>query len=129
MYAVYGSSFRALMASVCEEGDMQCWWSRRHANTSTVGGPGGGWHEAMVLICLPLAAPIGLSLWHIPTPYGSEGVLVVSTAPLAEGGKNCGLGGSNPIAKNCGKIAEKLRKIAENCGKIAEKLRCRKRPS
>ena len=34
------------------------------------------------------------------------------------GGKNCGLGGSNPIAKNCGKIAEKLRRIAENCGKL-----------
>ena len=49
--------------------------------------------------------------------------------PMAGGGKNCGLGGSNPIAKNCGKIAGKLRKIAENCGKIAEKLRCRKRPS
>ena len=34
------------------------------------------------------------------------------------GGGNCGLGGSNPIAKNCGKIAGKLRKIAENCGKL-----------
>ena len=35
------------------------------------------------------------------------------------GGGNCGLGGSNPIAKNCGKIAEKWRKLR----KIAEKLR------
>ena len=25
-----------------------------------------GWHEAMVLVCLPLAAPIGLSSLHIP---------------------------------------------------------------
>ena len=36
------------------------------------------------------------------------------------GGGDCGLGGSNPIAKNCGKIAGKLRK---NCGEIAGKLR------
>ena len=25
-------------------------------------GGGGGWHEALVLVCLPLAAPIGLSV-------------------------------------------------------------------
>ena len=40
------------------------------------------------------------------------------------GGKNCGLGGSNPIAKNCGKIAEKLR---ENCDVVSgppEPSRC-----
>ena len=45
------------------------------------GGGGGGWHEAMVLVCLPLAAPIGLSPLHIPTPCGSERVSVVSTEP------------------------------------------------
>ena len=39
---------------------------------------GGGWHEAMVLVCLPLAAHIGLSPLHIPTPCGSKRVLVVS---------------------------------------------------
>ena len=60
-------------------------------------------------------------------PFGGGGGKVWE--PSQEGGGNCGLGGSNPIAKNCGKIAGKLRKIAENCGKIAEKLRCRKRPS
>ena len=43
---------------------------------------GGGWHEAMVLVCLPLAAPIGLSPLHILTLCGSERVLVVSTEPL-----------------------------------------------
>ena len=32
----------------------------------------------MVLVCLPLAAPIGLSLLHILTPCGSERVSVVS---------------------------------------------------
>ena len=36
----------------------------------------------MVLVCLPLAAPIGLSPLHIPTLCGSEHVLVVSTEPL-----------------------------------------------
>ena len=35
----------------------------------------------MVLVCLPLAAPIGLSPSHIPTPCGSEHVSVVSTEP------------------------------------------------
>ena len=46
------------------------------------GGGGGGWHEAMVLVCLPLAAPIGLSPLHLLTLCGSECVLVVSTEPL-----------------------------------------------
>ena len=36
----------------------------------------------MVLACLPLAAPIGLSPLHILTLCGSECVLVVSTEPL-----------------------------------------------
>ena len=36
----------------------------------------------MVLVCLPLAALIGLSLLHIPTLCGSERVLVVSMEPL-----------------------------------------------
>ena len=42
----------------------------------------GGWHEPMVLVCLPLAAPIGLSPLHILTLCGSERVLAVSTEPL-----------------------------------------------
>ena len=42
----------------------------------------GVWHKASVSDCLPLAAPIGLSPLHIPTPCGSERVLVVSTEPL-----------------------------------------------
>ena len=41
----------------------------------------GGWHEAMVLVCLPLAAPIGLSPLLILTLCGPERVLVVSTEP------------------------------------------------
>ena len=51
------------------------------------------WHEAMVLVCLPLAAPIGLSPLHILTLCGSERVLVVTETPddlscltTAEGG-------------------------------------------
>ena len=36
----------------------------------------------MVLVCLPLAAPIGLSPLLILTLCGSERVLVVSTEPL-----------------------------------------------
>ena len=36
------------------------------------GGVGeGGWHEAMVLVCLPLAAPIGLSPLYIPIVGGN----------------------------------------------------------
>ena len=42
---------------------------------------GGGGHEAMVLVCLPLAAPIGLSPLHILTFRGPERVLVGSTEP------------------------------------------------
>ena len=44
-------------------------------------GGGGGWHEAMALVCLPLAAPIGLSPLLILTPCGPKRVLVVSTEP------------------------------------------------
>ena len=50
-------------------------------------GPEGGirgagcWHEAMVLVGLPLAAPIGLSPLLILTLCGPERVLVVSTEP------------------------------------------------
>ena len=42
----------------------------------------GGWHNASVLGCLPLAGPIGLSPPLILTLCGSERVLVVSTVPL-----------------------------------------------
>ena len=44
------------------------------------GSRGGG--DAMVLVCLPLAAPIGLSPLYFPTLCGSERVVVVSTEPL-----------------------------------------------
>ena len=49
------------------------------AYTSPLGG--GGWHEASVSDCLPLAAPIGLSPLLILTIRGPERVLVVSTEP------------------------------------------------
>ena len=42
------------------------------------------------------------------------------------GGGDCGLGGSNAIAKSLREICPKLQ---ENCGKIAGKLRRRKQPS
>ena len=42
-------------------------------------GGGGMWHMASVLGCLPLTAPIGLSLLLILTLCGPERVLVVST--------------------------------------------------
>ena len=45
------------------------------------GGGGGGWHEALVLVWLPLAAPIGLSPLLILTLRGPKCVLVVSTEP------------------------------------------------
>ena len=41
----------------------------------------GGWHEATMLVCVPLAAPIGLSPLLILTLCGPERVLVVSTEP------------------------------------------------
>ena len=43
---------------------------------------GGVWQEAIVLVCLLMAAPIGLSPLHILTRCGSKRVLVVSTEPL-----------------------------------------------
>ena len=43
---------------------------------------GGDWHEAMVLVCLPLTAPIGLSPFNILILCGSERILVVSTEPM-----------------------------------------------
>ena len=48
---------------------------------TTTSNLGGGGDEAMVLVCLPLAAPIGLSPLLILTLCGSERVLVVSTEP------------------------------------------------
>ena len=44
-------------------------------------GGGGGWHRAMGLVSLPLAAPIGLSPLHVLTLCGPKRVLVVSTEP------------------------------------------------
>ena len=82
------------------------------SNTGRGGGGGGGglskggrgvWHEAMVLVCLLLAAPIGLSPLHIPTLCGPERVLVVSTEPpddlsclTTPGSAQGGLGGTPP---------------------------------
>ena len=45
------------------------------------GGGGRGQHEALVLLCLALVAPIGLSPLLIPTLCGPQRVLVVSTEP------------------------------------------------
>ena len=56
-------------------------WPGGEGGRSPGGGKGGGGHEAMVLVCLPLAAPIGLSPSHSLTLCGSERVLVVSTEP------------------------------------------------
>ena len=47
-----------------------------------IGGGRGVWHKASVSVCLPLAAPIGLSPLHVLTLCGSERVLVVSTEPV-----------------------------------------------
>ena len=59
------------------------WVSTAGSSLPTGTGGGGGWHEAVVLVCLPLAAPIGLSPLHILTLCGSERVLVVSmTCPV-----------------------------------------------
>ena len=42
-----------------------------------------------MLVCLPSAAPIGLSPLHILTLCGSERDLVVATEPLERGGGGC----------------------------------------
>ena len=64
----------------------------------------GGWHRAMVLVGLPLAAPIGLSPLHIPTLCGSKRVLVVSTEPGGGGG-----GLQILMASGCNADAQKRR--------------------
>ena len=46
-----------------------------------------GWHKALVLGCLPLAAPVGLSPLLILTLCGPERVLVVSTGCQRGGGE------------------------------------------
>ena len=57
------------------------WWCVCRGGVAVV--PAGGvWHKAMVLVYLPLAAPIGLSPLLILTLCGPERVLVVSTEPL-----------------------------------------------
>ena len=56
---------------------------RRGSDRASFEREGGGCrHEAMVLVCLPLAAPSGLSPLHNPILCGSERVMVVSTEPL-----------------------------------------------
>ena len=74
----------------------------------------GGWHEASVFGCLPLAAPIGLSPLHIVPLYGSERVLVVSTEPpddlyyLTTPGVGCpggGGAGRETREQGCGNVA------------------------
>ena len=42
--------------------------SRQKEKRARAWGGGRVWHEAMELVCLLLAAPIGLSPWFIPTP-------------------------------------------------------------
>ena len=54
----------------------------RQACVRIMRGGGGGWHKTLVLGCLPLAAPIGLSPLLILTFCGPERVLVVSTEAL-----------------------------------------------
>ena len=54
----------------------------------------GGWHEAMVLVGLPLAAPVGLSPLLILTLCGTERVLVASTEPLDD--LSCDYSGRRP---------------------------------
>ena len=49
---------------------------RRCCRVSPGRGPRGLWAEAMALVCLPLAAPTGLSPWHSLTLWRSERVLV-----------------------------------------------------
>ena len=65
---------------------VRLWQRDNHRSTATVSelwqkGGAGGWHNASVSGCLPLAAPIGLSPLLILTLCGSERVLVVSTEP------------------------------------------------
>ena len=78
----------------CRPADRACPASQCHAPEGLCQGvlPGlcidlqtgeGGWHEAMVLVCLPWAPPSGLSPLHIPTLCGSERALVVwMTCPV-----------------------------------------------
>ena len=54
-----------------------------------------------MLVCLPLAAPIGLSPLLILTLCGSERVLVVSTEPLDDLSCLEGGGGLNEMAGSC----------------------------
>ena len=46
----------------------------------------GGWHEAMVLVGLPLAAPIGLSPLHVLTLCGSERATCLGRVARGGGG-------------------------------------------
>ena len=57
---------------------MQTRGNALHSQSGDGGGGGGG----MVLVRLPLVAPIGLLPLYVPTPCGPEWVLVVSTEPL-----------------------------------------------
>ena len=61
------------------------------ANGVRLHGGAGGWHKASVFVCLPLAAPLGLSPLLILTLCGSERVLVVSLG--GGGGGRCPVGG------------------------------------
>ena len=69
--------------------------SRCFPRWSLWSGGGGIWHKASVFCCLPLAAPIGLSLLHILTLCGPKRGLVVSTE-LGVGG------GVTPPPSSCG---------------------------
>ena len=61
----------------CSVAPPPCLWSKSLGLGVCVGK--GSWHEAMVLVCLPLAAPIGLSPLCILTLCGPERGLVVAS--------------------------------------------------
>ena len=59
-----------------------CGTSNLHSSQASFERGGGGvGHKASVSVCVPWAAPIGLSPRLILTPCGPERVLVVSTEP------------------------------------------------
>ena len=82
---------------------------------------GGGWHKAMLLVCLPLAAPIGLWPLLILTLCGPERVLVVSTEPpddlscLTTPGVGCPRDGLLPVPLTGGIQTHTLRVHAGVC--------------
>ena len=61
------------------------WWGNKAKQLGclpffSLGGQGGGWHEAAVFVCLSWAAPIGLSPL-VPLTPGESVVVVVPVEP------------------------------------------------